>query len=493
LVQPARINLRWLSNGHGPGHEQDESRDDMEMNAHPATSPICGWLLPNNLDDSLMVYSREGLALGYIDRNGDWRQAPGGHYAVTDPTPGVTMDEQADDASAPPRKKVLAWNPHLKRAVQWILSKANLEDGFVRSFISALDSALENINPAGWRQHQDLALLMGRPLAVVRASVKLQQIGLPAVNQAWTVFRQNLRADGLRDTDRVRAVEFPVRLGEHRQLGDGLAGYWIEDAKNELPAAFHSPQSDNIRSEAILTYLDPVALPATWIEAASALGVPVETTADLTPALIQRLLRPGQGRRPAVSPRLVAAFTPDQLAALKASGLPLPDAEELALRKKLMPNLHLSLDMEPQVVTMLVDPRARVHATSGILPTKSINIPPDQYAPALQAIEVSFLSAPILTPRQTDPKHLVIDLPLPQEAGYDWTWVEKEGSFSYPKGDTAPENSVRRGRSLDYSQDSVWKEAQTIRQVNRQADFSNQQELREGWLILRKEQRTNGH
>ena len=34
------------------------------MNAHPAATPICGWLLPNNLDNSLMVYANTGQALG---------------------------------------------------------------------------------------------------------------------------------------------------------------------------------------------------------------------------------------------------------------------------------------------------------------------------------------------------------------------------------------------------------------------------------------------
>ncbi len=72
LAQPARINFRWLSADNG----------NQEMNAHPATTPICGWILPNNLDSSLMIYDNQGQALGSIDQNADWEAAPGSMAAV---------------------------------------------------------------------------------------------------------------------------------------------------------------------------------------------------------------------------------------------------------------------------------------------------------------------------------------------------------------------------------------------------------------------------
>ena len=50
FVQPTRLNFPWLSAANG----------DQEMNDHPASSPICGWLLPNNLDGSVMVYDQAG-------------------------------------------------------------------------------------------------------------------------------------------------------------------------------------------------------------------------------------------------------------------------------------------------------------------------------------------------------------------------------------------------------------------------------------------------
>jgi hypothetical protein len=95
------------------------------------------------------------------------------------------------------------------------------------------------------------------------------------------------------------------------------------------------------------------------------------------------------------------------------------DINELLEIKAIDP-LHIlqTIDSPPQYLTMLVDPRGSVHVTSGLLPTKTITLPPEDYAPALETIEVSFLTTPILTESGTR------SLPLPSEPGFDWTWLE---------------------------------------------------------------------
>jgi hypothetical protein len=385
LVQPVRLNLRWLSNGHGPGHEEGQ-QEDIESNAHPATSPICGWLLPNNLDNSLVVYDANGKALGFLDLNGQWRQPPG-------------------DAGVP--KVALIPNPHLRRVLQWIETTKGKNSHFQDAFLSALDSALENIDPENWSQHEDIALLIGRPLAVVRASVGLQLKGLPAINQDWEAFRKALpygRQPDI-DNDCVQDVQFPVRLGEHRQLNDGLAGFWKENTpEGNLDSEFYSPQSDK------------------------------EDRSD------------GEGKR-----HVIHTY------------------QDAGVEKSL--NLLLSLNDKPQVLTMLMDPRGKLHASCGIVPTKQIAIPPDQFAAALQAIEITFLTAPILSssnplieqegdedsPSTCPP----IDLPLPHEPGYVWRWGERDGAH--------------------------WKETTQLGRVKPEAELAGSTNLRDGWLVLGKQ------
>ncbi len=334
LPQPARCNFRWLAANTG----------EQEMNDHPATTPICGWVLPNNLDNNRLIYDNQGKILGIINERAQWdSQAPG--------CPNITVD-------AIP-------NPHLQRMVRYL---ANQGESFVANFISSLDAALANIDPENFAQHQDLALLMSRPIALVRASLNLELQGLPAIHQGWNNFRQDLRRN-TRDSNGFTFVEFPIRLGEYQQLNDGVVGYWKEKGDGYEGDIFYTPQSDHITDAHIRTH-----------------------AADPAP-------------------------------------------------------LRQTLEDPPLMLSILLDPRGTAHVTSGVLPSKEINIPLDQYTAALQAIEVLFLSTPIVTDVGK------INLPLPVEAGYQWSWAAADGTASIGK-------------------------------VNLQATFAAPQEIREGWLKL---------
>jgi hypothetical protein len=161
------------------------------------------------------------------------------------------------------------------------------------------------------------------------------------VHQGWTHFSQDLQRY-TRDTDAVERVRFPLRVGEHAQLNDGVVGYWVEGADGGYGGSFYAPQSDAPKHADIVTGADD-------------------------PAPLSR-----------------------------------------------------SLDDEPLTLAMLVDPRGVVHASSGVVPVQELSIPPDQYADALSAIEVVFLTTPLLTPAG------VLNLPLPAEPGFTWSWLGDE-------------------------------------------------------------------
>ena len=180
------------------------------MNDHPATSPVCGWLIPNHLDGSLMFYDAQGGALGSVLQTGVWEPAP------------ATVN-RVRLGSIP--------NPHLRRLATYLSGFSQRNGGYWGDFLKALDAALENIEPANFAQHDALALLIGRPVAVVRASLGLQLQGKPALNQHWRALLSDMyegMLDGRVDNE-FTGVNFPVRLGEHKQFNDGLVGYFIEE------------------------------------------------------------------------------------------------------------------------------------------------------------------------------------------------------------------------------------------------------------------------
>jgi hypothetical protein len=313
FVQPARLNLRWFS-----------AKDDKtETSAAPTSTPICGWLVLDNLDRSLLVYDAGGRALGVISsgksetdvlnsekRTGlwqaGWQAAPGEDSAAT------------------------VWNiddANLRRLAQWLIAQATTGDW--EGLLNRVETALENIDPEGFAHHEDLAVLMGRPLAVVRAQLSVGLCGPPAIHQGQDALLVDMKGSARR-TDAFEGVEIPIRLGEHQRANDGLVAYWRETDAGLGETAFW-PQDDQ--------------------------GV----TLRLAPA------------------------------------------------------------SKPLTLTMLVDPLAEVHATTGVLPTKSITIPASMYAAALKGIEVTFRSqGPILTRMGR------LDLPLPVEAGYAWSWIERD-------------------------------------------------------------------
>lgn len=424
LMQPARINFRWLA----------ADADEEEMNDHPATTPICGWVLANNLDNSLMVYDNTGKALGSLvkkDTGPKWVPAPGGLGVAT--TAGIA-------------------NKHLRKIVDTI-QDWDRESDFLNDFITAIDSAVKNIEPENFARHQDLALLMGRPLALVRASVNLELKGLPATHQGWNEFRQDVQREE-RDDNGFTRVRFPIRIGEYKQFNDGTVGYWKEKNGNYEDNAFFAPQSD-------------------------------------------------------------AAATFKGSAHLKTHK---SDPEAMVFFQ--------TVEASPQILTLLIDPRGLVHATTGVVPAKAINIPPDQYSAALQAIEITFLSTPLLTDAGK------IHLPLPDEAGYQWSWLHQDLKHTWSevssrglvrkqtfvevfgrdagaiwtelrtrhwidlidkKDETRASVTARDKRDQQSLRDPAKKHIDTIEDildrahigpVDPAAKFSGQQEIREGWLKL---------
>lgn len=380
FTQPARLSFRWLS-ALPVGRE-----DDQEMNAHPATSPICGWVLPNFLDSSLMIYRSDGALLGLVNSQGWWQPAPG--------RPGA-IDTQ-DIA-----------NPHLKAMVGYLVSAGAAGADFMSAFLSVVENALEQIEPETFGQHQGLSLLVGRPLALVRAAVGLELQGLPARDNSWKVFLDTVKefeassvtgdppptpitANPDRFTHAFQKVMVPVRIGEYGQLNDGVVGYWKEAPDGSYQGeTFFAPQSGN----------------------------------DGFSGSAQ-------------------------------------DARNIVTEERTAVNTLQSVGSSAQVVTMLIDPRGVVHATSGVAPTKAISIPPDQFTDALAAIEVTFLSAPILTASgdYNAPGTQTVHLSLPIEPGYAWSWLSR--------------------------QDSTWSETTGFAPMDAAAKLGSPQQICDGWLKL---------
>ncbi len=327
LAQPSRLMFRWLS----------ADDDEAEMNSHPASTPIFGWVLFNHLDESLEIFAADGTALGSFasgSSGSSGKEPPAWQNA-----PGVN--------ARPP-----VANEHLNDFLAGIGSApSRLLDGL----LAALETATRNIHPGAQAADAGLSLLIGQPFALVRASLRLELMGLPAPEESWQAFDTAVAGDNHDDRPcaAITKVDFPVVLGDLGSHDDGLLG-WFSGNYRTFYSDAAPPDNDNVRVPEPLL-LNPVA------------------STDPSP---------------------------------------------------------------PRTLTLLLDPRGSVHASTGILPVKEISIPAHMYADAVGRLAATFLTAPLLTtsdPARRGDQAGIPAPPLPREPGYAWSWVAR-GRDGWVKG-----------------------------------------------------------
>ena len=102
-----------------------------------------------------------------------------------------------------------------------------------------------------------------------------------------------------------------------------------------------------------------------------------------------------------------------------------------------------------------MDPRAKVHAVTGVLPKKAVTLPPRVSSPMKSAKEAFFQVAPLVSPGGT------VSMPKPSDDYGKWSWAYRP-------------------------QVTKWIEVETLTATADQAGFAPQpQQLSEGWLKLR--------
>ena len=335
LLAPSRLWLRWLSAEHDT-KVKGCGEDFVEMNTHPATSPVCGFAVPNHLDNSLFFYRATGRAIGSFGiEHGAlvYRSRPGG----------------ADDLAADigPRGGAPRVNAHLYDFM-WRIERGGAD--FLIGMMQAILGSEGFLNPAKYAEEVSLSVLIGQPLAIARAVVGLEsQGGVAPLNQSDTSADAPFSKDvstGLykyperqaASSAKLETIEIPLRLGNLAHIDDGMIGFFIDGNEAKEPyGVFYAPAA-----------------------------------------------RRGAG------------------------GVAPPTAQTLTV----------TLNQKPRSVTLLMDPRAPIHATSGILPVAELSIPPDQYVPAMSQLEMTFFTHPVLQGADG------LKVPLPLESGYEWSWVQ---------------------------------------------------------------------
>ncbi|GAA2143737.1 hypothetical protein [Actinomadura napierensis] len=208
LLQPARLAAGFVS----------AVDDTVPLSIDGDANPVCAWILPNHLDQALECYAPDGAALGdlslTISRTGrprvSWRTDPGSRFE--------------DTAALAPVF------PHLAEFLSGLVAAG--PDAFA-DLLTTIDATLWSIDPPGTGDETYLPILVGRPLALIRAALRCEFAEPARTDPSWPYTFAPQPAE-------VLAYSFPVRLGDTALKGDGLVGY-LAGADTARFLAAHRP------------------------------------------------------------------------------------------------------------------------------------------------------------------------------------------------------------------------------------------------------------
>jgi hypothetical protein len=347
IAQPLRLSFDWLPAINPQG-------------TYPVNSPVCGWITPNHLDSNLLFFDGHGTPLGALQKILRVSASGGGGGRPKEdlktffwvPWPGTELKPE----------EIL--NPELRNFVLF-LKAMDADTG--NAFWNLLDEALGKMDSGTPEDDPLLSVLVGRPLAMVRASLQLELAGLPAYSQA-------MDQTGKFATGGFNEIKFPLLLGDAQNDNDGLVGFFLDTASSGKNRPFYpAAGAQNTSIEGLIEYGHP-----------------------------------------------------------------------------------LKLDCQtPLALTLLMDPQAKIHARTGILPKTYGQLPIRLRSAAKTVKTVFFQAAPIIS-QSGD-----LRMPKPSDDFGQWSWACRP-------------------------QVTLWREYDKIEPAGDRAGFSPVlQEIFEGWLKLK--------
>ena len=342
LLRPARWLFRLVDAATAVGTEGTEARVDQ---VEPALqiNPVAGFVMPDHLDESLELFGVDGAPIGEllhepVSGGVMWEIAPGREGPV-DAGPHFGLD--------PPRAALANFAAGLVAADAAARAGAPLAHGLqaesaLSALLRAIDTTLWTVDTFAALGSEHVAGLVGRPIAVVRAQLRLElkpptdvDLSDPARAAEWAA------AD-----EAAKRHAFEVRIGELTRSDDGVLGFFVDDDYSRFR-------------------LVDKAIAATAPDAGRSRGQ-------------LRLLGQGGG-----APAQVAIAHPYIAGS---------DADD-TLR------LHIG---QTVMLTLFMHPGGKCSLTSGLLPRKALALARDWVGPGLAAIAPSLRTGPVLVETDLD-------------------------------------------------------------------------------------------
>jgi hypothetical protein len=225
---------RWLFRFIDPGHALDadplDAREAFVDQVDPAlgVNPVAGFLLPDHIDEALELFTTDGEPIGQLGHDGltgavDWEVAPG-RRLPPDAAPLADLAGQHQLMGLMASGVVLA-----------DMRARNLDaaptDSALTALLRAVDTTMWTVDTLASTGTPSIAGLIGRPIAVVRATLRLDA---PDDVDELDITHPGGPDARRREFDRLRELRFPVRLGDLHRTDDALLGFFVDDDYGRL-------------------------------------------------------------------------------------------------------------------------------------------------------------------------------------------------------------------------------------------------------------------
>ncbi|MER5743633.1 hypothetical protein ABT097_10200 [Streptomyces sp. NPDC002225] len=226
----------------------------------PDHGPVCGWIVPDHTGTTLTVYAADGTALGELAATGphskrrlDWCPLPGCPFLTVQDLHSTTFTDQ---------------HPHLGPLIQHLFTDDPAQDSSsLTQLCKVIDQALLSTAAPDDTHTTAFTLLTGRPVAVVRARLRIELADAPHPQPAW---ERLLKGPDPADGNPLRTTAWPIRLGDTAKPHDGMIGYYTAPTGQPTDySGLYSPyrsRKDNRDRDDYTRSLTPEAFPTVTAE-----------------------------------------------------------------------------------------------------------------------------------------------------------------------------------------------------------------------------------
>ena len=225
LLRPARALFRFVDAATPLGEEGHEARVD-QIDPTLQVNPVVGFVMPDHLDESLEIFSVDGDPIGELLHEavsgGVMWEIAAGREGPADAGPlfGLTPAQRSLGLFA---AGLVAADSARRQGMP--LDPDTSPESALSSLLRAIDTTLWTIDSFATLGTEHVAGLVGRPVTVVRAQLRLE-LRPPDDIDLSDPQRAGEWAAAEREAARYA---FPVRIGELTHSDDGVLGFFADD------------------------------------------------------------------------------------------------------------------------------------------------------------------------------------------------------------------------------------------------------------------------